>query len=68
MLFRSQSEWIAEDEAEYVQKAQAFTQDLPALAARRASMREQLLASPLYDAKRFAQHFTDAMWGMWERC
>jgi predicted O-linked N-acetylglucosamine transferase (SPINDLY family) len=60
-----QSEWIAQDEAEYVQKAVAFTQDLASLAARRAQMRKTLLQSPLYDAKRFAQHFTEAMWGMW---
>jgi predicted O-linked N-acetylglucosamine transferase (SPINDLY family) len=56
-----QSEWIAQDEAEYVQKAVQFTQDLPSLAARRAQMREKLLQSPLYDAKRFARHFRDAI-------
>ena len=61
-----QSEWIAQDDAEYVQKAHAFARDLPSLAARRAQMRALLLQSPLYDAKRFAQHFTEAMWGMWK--
>ena len=62
-----QSEWIAQDEAEYVQKAVQFTQDLPSLAARRAQMREKLLQSPLYDAKRFARHFEQALRGMWTK-
>jgi predicted O-linked N-acetylglucosamine transferase (SPINDLY family) len=60
-----QSEWIAQNEAEYVQKAVQFTQDLPSLAARRAQMREKLLQSPLYDAKRFARHLEQALRGMW---
>ena len=63
----AQSEWIAKDEAEYVQKAVAFAQDLEALATRRAQMREKLLQSPLCNAKRFAKHFTEAMHGMWNR-
>ena len=63
-----QSEWIAQDEAEYVQKAVQFTQDLQSLAARRAQMREKLLQSPLYDAQRFARHFEQALWGMWRGC
>ena len=62
-----QSEWIVEDDAEYVQKAVSFTQDLPALAARRASLRTQLLASPLYDAKRFATDFAESMQDMYQR-
>jgi predicted O-linked N-acetylglucosamine transferase (SPINDLY family)/thioredoxin-like negative regulator of GroEL len=59
-------DWIASDEDEYVRKAVAFAQDLPRLARLRAGLRTQVLASPLFDAPRFARHFEDAMWGMWQ--
>lgn len=59
------SDWIASSEYEYVRKAVAFAQDLPRLASLRAGLRAQVLASPLFDAPRFARHFEDAMWGMW---
>ena len=58
-------QWIAADEDEYVAKAVAFTNDLPALAALRAGLREQLLASPLCDAPRFAGNLEEALRGMW---
>ncbi len=60
-------DWIAADEDEYVAKAVAFSSDLGALAALRAVLREQVLASPLFDAPRFARNFEDALWGMWQR-
>jgi protein O-GlcNAc transferase len=28
-------------------------------------LRQQVLASPLFDAPRFARNFEDALWGMW---
>ena len=40
--------------------------DLPKLAALHAELREQVSASPLFDARRFARNFEDAMWGMWQ--
>jgi protein O-GlcNAc transferase len=33
----------------------------------RAELRQQVLASPLFDAPRFARNFVDALWGMWQR-
>jgi len=62
-------DWIAEDDEDYVAKAVKFTSDLEKLAALRSTMRHKVLASPLFDASRFARHFEEALWGMWEqRC
>ena len=60
-------DWIAADEDEYVAKAVAFSSDLDHLAAQRANLRGQVLASPLFDAPRFARNFENALWGMWQR-
>ncbi len=59
-------DWIAADVDDYVAKAVAFASDLDCLASLRAGLRQQVLASPLFDAPRFARHFEDALWGMWQ--
>jgi protein O-GlcNAc transferase len=59
-------DWIASNEDEYIAKAIAFSGDLESLASLRSSLRARVLASPLFDAKRFAQDFEDALWGMWQ--
>ena len=59
-------DWVAAGDDEYVAIAAKKAGDLAQLAALRAGLREQVLASPLYDAPRFARHFEDAMWGMWQ--
>ena len=59
-------DWVATNEDDYVAKAVAYASDLPQLARLREGMRRQVLASPLFDATRFAGHFEQAMWGMWE--
>ncbi len=58
--------WVAEGRADYVKRASAHAGDLPRLAAQRRLMRDQLLASPLFDADRFARHFEAALRGMWQ--
>ncbi|APA67263.1 hypothetical protein YQ44_04785 [Janthinobacterium sp. 1_2014MBL_MicDiv] len=58
-------DWIAADDDAYVAIAVQKAGDLASLAALRGGLRAQVLASPLYDAPRFARHFEDAMWGMW---
>ncbi len=58
-------EWIAEDEDDYVNKAVRFSVDLEQLSALREGLREKAIASPLFDAQRFARNFEDALWGMW---
>ena len=59
-------DWIAADQDDYVAKAVTFASDLKHLAALRAILRQQVLASPLFDAPRFARNFEDALWGMWQ--
>jgi protein O-GlcNAc transferase len=60
------NEWIANDEAEYIAKAVDLAHDQSKLATLREGLREQVRTSPLFDAKRFARHFEDALWGMWQ--
>lgn len=57
--------WIAEDADDYVRKAEGFAADLDSLAALRAGLRQQLVASPLCDAPRFARNLEAAFRGMW---
>ena len=59
-------DWVASDEADYLTRATAFASDLERLARLRAGLREQVLASPLFDARRFARHLEEALRGMWE--
>ncbi len=59
------SDWVANSKNEYIAKAIQLTSDLPKLAALRAGLRQQVLASPLFDAPRFARNFEAALWGMW---
>lgn len=59
-------DWVAADQDDYVAKATAYASDLERLTALRATLREQVLASPLFDAPRFARNFEDALWGMWQ--
>ena len=61
------SDWIAADEDEYIAKAVQFSSDLDGLMKLRAGLREQVLASPLFDAPRFARHFERAVWSMWSK-
>ena len=58
-------QWVANSAAEYIEKAVVLTEDLSRLAALRAGLREQVRVSPLFDARRFARHFEEALWGMW---
>ncbi|CAB3628408.1 Predicted O-linked N-acetylglucosamine transferase, SPINDLY family [Achromobacter spanius] len=57
-------EWIAQTEEEYIEKVVALASDLPALAALRAGLREEMHASPLMDEPAFARKFEAALRGM----
>lgn len=60
-------DWIALDERDYIAKAVAHAGDVDSLAELRKALRAQVLASPLYDAKSFAQQFEQALWAMWDK-
>jgi tetratricopeptide (TPR) repeat protein len=61
------SEWIALDHDDYLARAVAHAGDLQGLAALRARLRQQVLASPIYDAPRFAEHLEAALREMWRK-
>jgi len=58
-------EWIACDADDYVKRAVAHAGDLQSLSTLRAGLRSQVLASPIFDAPRFARHFEAALRGIW---
>ncbi len=60
------SDWVAVDADDYVAKAVRYASNIEHLAEIRAGLRQQVLASPLFDATRFARYFEDAMWRMWQ--
>jgi protein O-GlcNAc transferase len=60
-------EWIAHTEDEYVDKCVALASDLPALAALRAGLRDQMRASPLMDEVGFARKVEAAYREMFKR-
>lgn len=54
-------EWIAADVDDYVAKALSHASDVARLALLRKGLRQQVLRSPLFDAKHFARHFEVAL-------
>ena len=60
-------EWIAHNAEDYVARAVSHASDLNRLALLRASLRQQVLASPLFDAPLFARHFEQALRNMWQQ-
>jgi predicted O-linked N-acetylglucosamine transferase (SPINDLY family) len=54
------ADWVAQDEDQFIALALAKAGDIAALAALRARLRDQVLASPLFDAQRFARHLEAA--------
>ena len=59
------TDWIAEDQEDYLAKAVAYTSNIDQLTAVSSTLRDRVLASPLFDAVAMAGYFEDAMWGMW---
>ncbi|MCO5097928.1 MAG: tetratricopeptide repeat protein [Rhodocyclaceae bacterium] len=60
-------EWVASSPDDYVARAVSHASDLQRLAALRNGLRQQVLASPIFDAKRFAMHFENALRNMWRK-
>ncbi|HIJ80183.1 MAG TPA: tetratricopeptide repeat protein [Desulfuromonadales bacterium] len=67
MMVAGLPEWVATEEDEYVEKAVALAGNLPGLASIRMELRRNVLASPLFDAPRFARNFENLLWKMWEQ-
>lgn len=59
-------EWVAMDAYDYIARGVKHASDLQKLSRLRAGLRTQVLASPLFDASRFAAHFEAALRGMWK--
>jgi len=59
-------EWVAADSSDYLARAIAHAGDLQKLATLRTNLRSQVLASPIFNAPRFAAHFEAALRGMWQ--
>ncbi len=59
------SEWVVENEQDYIKQAVDFATDLDYLARLRSHLREQVLASPLFDGQRFAKNFENTLWQLW---
>jgi protein O-GlcNAc transferase len=60
------SEWIAENQDDYVDKAVGFAARIEQLSMLRTFLREKILQSPLFDCESFATNFTEAMRDMWQ--
>jgi predicted O-linked N-acetylglucosamine transferase (SPINDLY family) len=61
------SEWVAQSEEEYVEKAVRHAQDLDKLSALRAGMRERMRGSPLMDEAGFARGVEATYREMWQK-
>ena len=60
-------EWIADTEQQYLDKLVALAADVPALAATRAGLREEMRASRLCDAVDFTRRMEATYRQMWQR-
>ncbi|MDX5373854.1 MAG: tetratricopeptide repeat protein [Pseudomonadaceae bacterium] len=60
-------EWIADTEAEYVDKLVELASDVERLAKIRSGLREEMAVSPLCDGKGFAARVEDTWRSMWQR-
>lgn len=58
-------DWVVSSPDEYVERAVAKARELPALAALRQGLRDQVARSPLFDASRFARDLEQALWELW---
>jgi predicted O-linked N-acetylglucosamine transferase (SPINDLY family) len=61
------TEFAAATQEEYIQVATRFANDLPALAAIRAGMRERLKGTPLLDQQRFTRNLENIYRDVWRK-
>ncbi len=60
-------DWVADSREEYIRKAVAFASDPDALAALRAGLRAQVIASPLMNGVQFAHDFEQLLFSLWQQ-
>ncbi len=60
------SDWIANNEEDFIFKAVNICSDYEKLSDLRANLRHKALNSPLFDTKKFAKNFHEALWKMWK--
>ena len=61
------ADWVAENPADYLAKAQAASRNFKQLAQLRNGLRNQVAASPLFDGTSFAQSMESLLWKHVER-
>jgi predicted O-linked N-acetylglucosamine transferase (SPINDLY family) len=61
------TETVAENTGDYVDRAVRLAEDLPALAALRAGLRDRMARSPLCDGERFAGHLATLLGDVWQQ-
>ena len=59
------SDWIANDENEYIKKAIEFSKNLELLSKFNKNLRQTALKSPLFNSVLFAKQLNKAFWEMW---
>lgn len=60
------SDWIAENNEDFISKATRICSDYKKLSDLRSNLRLKALNSPLFDTKKFAKNFHEALWKMWK--
>ena len=60
-------QWVAWNEDEYVALAVLHASDVEALVRLRACLRETLVATPLFDPRKFSPHLEDTLFAIWHR-
>ena len=60
------SDWIAENNESFNFKATHICSDYKKLSDLRSNLRFKALNSPLFDTKKFAKNFHEALWKMWK--
>ena len=59
------SDWIANDENEYVTKAIEYSRNLERLSEIKRNLRQTAVESPLFNSTLFAKQLNNAFWEMW---
>ena len=60
-------DWIAKNHNEYISKAIKFSSNIDQLSKTRMNLRKIALQSPVFDAPRFAEYFSEMLWNIWNK-